>query len=123
EVEVDGVWTPVDPLIIDLMRRWGGLDPAAWPHHRSPGAMLAPLVWDPLTPHPLVSRVGHGVPTPFLARIVTGSSQAMVAAASCPSVIPCRSGVLTPLFEPSRQAADRRPAEEIGDLQIVAARL
>ena len=82
EVEVDGIWTPVDPLIIDLMRRWGGLDPAAWPHHRSPGAMLTPLVWDPPAPVPLLSRAGHGVPTTFLTRIVTGSSQPAAAAPS-----------------------------------------
>lgn len=68
EVYVDGVWTPVDPLFIELMRRWGGLDPAAWPHHRSPGAMLAPLVWDPPGPEPLVSRDGQVVPTTFLTR-------------------------------------------------------
>ncbi|HEX8472968.1 MAG TPA: transglutaminase domain-containing protein [Pyrinomonadaceae bacterium] len=74
EVEVDGIWTPVDPLIIDLMRRWGGLDPAAWPHHRSPGAILRPLVWDPSAPVPLVCRAGRSVPTTFLTRIVAGSS-------------------------------------------------
>lgn len=80
EVEVEGIWTPVDPLIIDLMRRWGGLDPAVWPHHRSPGAMLRPLVWDPPSPLPLVSRAGHGVPTTFLTRIVTGPGRAAATA-------------------------------------------
>jgi hypothetical protein len=75
EVEVDGEWTPVDPLFVELMRRWGGLDPIAWPHHRSPGAMLAPLVWDPPAPEPLVSRDGRGVPTTFLTRIVPVPNQ------------------------------------------------
>lgn len=74
EVEVDGIWTPVDPLIVELMRRFGGLDPAAWPHHRSPGAMLTPLIWDPPAPVPLVSRAGRAVPTLFVTRIVTGAS-------------------------------------------------
>jgi len=82
EVEVDGVWTPVDPLIVDLMRRHAGLDPAAWPHHRSPGAMLTPLVWDPPEPIPLVSREGRGVPATFVTRIVTGSNRPAAAAQS-----------------------------------------
>ncbi len=82
EVELDGIWTPVDPLIIDLMRRWGGLDPAAWPHHRSPGAIVRPLVWDPPAPVPLVSRAGRSVPTTFLTRIVAGSSRPAATALS-----------------------------------------
>lgn len=72
EVEVDGIWTPVDPLIVGLMRHWGGLDPYAWPLHRSPGAMLIPLIWDPPASIPLVSRAGRAVPTIFTTRLAAG---------------------------------------------------
>ena len=84
EVEVDGVWTPVDPLIVDVMRRWGGLDPAAWPVHRSPGAMLVPLVWDPPAPYPLVSRDGRDVPATFLTRVADQPAASGAAAAAGP---------------------------------------
>lgn len=76
EVDVDGIWTPVDPINMTMMQRWAGLDPDVWPHHRSPGAMLAPLVWDLPAPVPLVSRDGRSVPMTLVTKIVTGQRPA-----------------------------------------------
>lgn len=65
EFLVDGRWMPVDPLLVRSMTRWGMLDPAAWPIHRSPGAILVRL-----TPHrqPLVTHDGTDVPVIMLTR-------------------------------------------------------
>jgi hypothetical protein len=38
EVGVDGVWVPVDPLLIKALVSWHALDAASWHPHRSPGA-------------------------------------------------------------------------------------
>jgi hypothetical protein len=43
EVEVDGVWVPTDPLLINTLVSRGRLDPESWPAHRSPGATFYPL--------------------------------------------------------------------------------
>jgi len=40
EVRVGERWVPADPLMLGLMRNFGGLDPAAWPVDRSTGPML-----------------------------------------------------------------------------------
>ncbi|MFC5719500.1 transglutaminase domain-containing protein [Streptomyces gamaensis] len=40
EFLVDGVWVPVDPLLVRAMAAWGGLDAAAHGPRRSPGALF-----------------------------------------------------------------------------------
>lgn len=40
EFATDGEWVAQDPLLLKAMRSWAGLDPAEWPWHRSPGAVL-----------------------------------------------------------------------------------
>lgn len=60
EVRTDGGWVALDPLLLGLLARFAGLDPAAWPPARSPGAILlrltelgTPLVTDAATGAPL----------------------------------------------------------------------
>ncbi|HET6448860.1 MAG TPA: transglutaminase domain-containing protein [Conexibacter sp.] len=43
EVRADGGWIALDPLLLGLLARFDGLDPAAWPPERSPGAILLRL--------------------------------------------------------------------------------
>lgn len=61
EFLADDVWVPYDPLLLDALRRWTGLDSDAWHRHRSMGAVLYRLcgrftkvashqgVWAPLS--------------------------------------------------------------------------
>lgn len=55
----DGQWTPLDPLLLGLLARFAGLDPAAWPPSRSPGAVLLRLA-EPGTP--LLRAADDGAP-------------------------------------------------------------
>jgi hypothetical protein len=59
EVRTDDGWVALDPLLLALLTRFTGLDPAAWPPQRSPGAILLRLA-DPGTP--LVVDAGTGAP-------------------------------------------------------------
>ena len=43
EVEVDGEWVPIDPLLLEAFSHWGIIDPLVWPSHRSPAAVLFPI--------------------------------------------------------------------------------
>ncbi|HEU5473555.1 MAG TPA: transglutaminase domain-containing protein [Actinophytocola sp.] len=40
EFRTDGVWVPYDPLLLDAMRRWAGLDRERWHPYRSIGPVL-----------------------------------------------------------------------------------
>ncbi|GAA0911477.1 transglutaminase domain-containing protein [Streptomyces thermoalcalitolerans] len=40
EFRVDGVWMPVDPLLVRALNQWGGLDPDAFPPDETPGALF-----------------------------------------------------------------------------------
>jgi hypothetical protein len=40
EFLTDGIWVPYDPLLLNAMRRWTGLDKASWHRHRSMGPVL-----------------------------------------------------------------------------------
>ncbi|MGW0615241.1 transglutaminase domain-containing protein [Streptomyces sp. NPDC002788] len=40
EFRVDGVWVPVDPLLVQALNQWGGLDPGAFPPDDTPGALF-----------------------------------------------------------------------------------
>jgi len=63
EFRVDGRWTAADPLLIRALTTWAGLDPAAWPPHRSPGGVMLRLtdhftkiaahqgMWSPISLH------------------------------------------------------------------------
>jgi hypothetical protein len=59
EVRTDDGWLSLDPLLIALLTRFAGLDAAAWPPQRSPGAILLRLS-EPGTP--LVVDAGSGAP-------------------------------------------------------------
>jgi hypothetical protein len=59
EVRTDDGWVALDPLLLSLLSRFAGLDPAAWPPHRSPGAILLRLT-EPGTP--LVVDADSGAP-------------------------------------------------------------
>jgi hypothetical protein len=43
EVRTDDGWLALDPLLLGLLARFAGLDAAAWPPQRSPGAILLRL--------------------------------------------------------------------------------
>ncbi|MGN7186954.1 transglutaminase domain-containing protein [Microbacterium enclense] len=43
EVNVDGEWVPIDPLLLEAFSHWGIIDPVVWPPHRSPAAVLFPV--------------------------------------------------------------------------------
>jgi hypothetical protein len=59
EVHTDDGWVALDPLLLSLLSRFAGLDAAAWPPQRSPGAILLRL-GDPGTP--LVVDADSGAP-------------------------------------------------------------
>lgn len=59
EVLIEDTWVAVDPLLVSMLTRWGGLDPATWPPERSPALILLPLAAD----RPPVVR-HKGVPAP-----------------------------------------------------------
>lgn len=59
EVRTDGGWVALDPLLLGLLARFAGLDAAAWPPDRSPGAILLRLT-EPGTP--LVTDAATGAP-------------------------------------------------------------
>ncbi|HKG37374.1 MAG TPA: transglutaminase domain-containing protein [Conexibacter sp.] len=59
EVRTDDGWVAFDPLLLGLLARFAGLDPAAWPPARSPGAILLRLT-EPGTP--LVTKAETGAP-------------------------------------------------------------
>ena len=40
ELDVDGVWTPADPVLLRAFARWGMTDPARWPPHRAANGCL-----------------------------------------------------------------------------------
>ncbi|MFD6326271.1 transglutaminase domain-containing protein [Streptomyces sp. NPDC058442] len=40
EFLVDGVWVPVDPLLVRALNQWGGLDAGAFPPDGRPGALF-----------------------------------------------------------------------------------
>ncbi|MBS1868334.1 MAG: transglutaminase domain-containing protein [Actinobacteria bacterium] len=59
EVRTDDGWVALDPLLLGLLARFAGLDAAAWPPERSPGAILLGLT-EPGTP--LVRDAASGAP-------------------------------------------------------------
>jgi hypothetical protein len=59
EVRIDDGWLALDPLLLGLLARFAGLDAAAWPPERSPGAILLRLT-EPGTP--LVTAASSGAP-------------------------------------------------------------
>lgn len=59
EVRTDDGWVALDPLLLGLLARFAGLDAAAWPPVRSPGAILLRLT-EPGTP--LVTDAATGTP-------------------------------------------------------------
>jgi hypothetical protein len=59
ELRTDDGWLALDPLLLGLLARFAGLDAAAWPPTRSPGAILLRLA-EPGTP--LVAEAEHGTP-------------------------------------------------------------
>jgi hypothetical protein len=69
EVAIEETWTPIDPLMISAMQKYGGLDRVAWPFHRSLGPLLVRIAAaDRLTP--LVGKGGEWIPTLYLVRLV-----------------------------------------------------
>lgn len=59
EVRGQDGWVALDPLLLGLLARFAGLDAAAWPPQRSPGAILLGLT----TPGaPLVTSASDGAP-------------------------------------------------------------
>jgi hypothetical protein len=40
EFLVDDIWVPYDPLLLNAMRQWAGLDQVSWHRYRSMGAVL-----------------------------------------------------------------------------------
>jgi hypothetical protein len=71
EVRSGDGWVALDPLLLGLLARFAGLDPAAWPPPRSPGAILLRLT-EPGTP--LVTDANSGAPleATFLTKPLAG---------------------------------------------------
>lgn len=59
EVDVEGIWVPVDPVFIDALLGWGLLDAGRWNRHSSLGAILVRLAGGPAD-----VAVHNGVPVP-----------------------------------------------------------
>jgi len=68
EVRVEGEWVPIDPMLIALLLRFGGLDPGAWDPGRSPGSLFCRLALDRV---PLVSSDGVEVAASFGVRLAS----------------------------------------------------
>lgn len=66
EFLIDDEWMPADPFFLDVLARWGLLDPARWPPHRVPMGALWPLEFDYLD-EPLVTHTG-GCDSSYLTR-------------------------------------------------------
>lgn len=63
EVRLDGVWTPLNPFLVSVVRQFGGEDSTQWPLSRPIGAVLArtcehvrPLMWDSRGAVPCIFR-------------------------------------------------------------------
>ena len=69
EVHLDGVWRPLDPFLLTLLRDFGGLPPAEWPLSRSPGAILLRVSELPI---PFLSVDGSCEPIEFSTRLERG---------------------------------------------------
>jgi hypothetical protein len=70
EILVEGTWVPVDPVILNAMQRFAGLDEHAWPHARSIGPMLVHFSVGP-KPVPLVSRDDEWLQVVYLTSVET----------------------------------------------------
>jgi len=66
EVRTDAGWVALDPLLLGLLARFAGLDAAAWPPPRSPGAILLRLA-APGTPL-VATAEGEALEATFLTR-------------------------------------------------------
>jgi len=67
EVGTPDGWVALDPLLLGLLARFAGLDPAAWPPERSPGAILLALT-EPGTPLVTDARSGAPLEATFLTK-------------------------------------------------------
>jgi len=67
EVRTDDGWVALDPLLLSLLSRFAGLDAAAWPPHRSPGAILLRL-GDPGSPLVVDADSGAALEATFLTK-------------------------------------------------------
>ncbi|MFB7667286.1 transglutaminase domain-containing protein [Kitasatospora sp. NPDC056138] len=69
EFRIDGVWVPVDPLLIDALVEWRILDPALWGRNSSLGAIMGRLAnrFRPLALH-------NGGPAPIRLRVYHSDS-------------------------------------------------
>ncbi len=71
EVRTEGEWVPVDPLMLAVMRDFGGLDAAQWPPQRSIGPMVSPVA---AMPEKVMSADGAAVDATLLTTIEEDSS-------------------------------------------------
>jgi hypothetical protein len=67
EVRTAEGWVSLDPLLLALLKRFAGLDPAEWPPQRSPGAILLRLT-EPGTPLVVDADSGAPLEATFLTR-------------------------------------------------------
>jgi hypothetical protein len=67
EVRTDDGWVALDPLLLSLLARFAGLDEAAWPPGRSPGAILLRLS-EPGTPLVVAADTGAPLEATFLTK-------------------------------------------------------
>ena len=63
ECNIEGNWTPFDPLILATLSRHLGLSADVWPPERSPGAMLLPLGDQPFD---VVTDGSQAIPVTFI---------------------------------------------------------
>lgn len=58
ELNIDGEWVPVDPLLLKILHQSTGLDPRDWPSERSPGGAFLPLAevigYEPILGRPIL---------------------------------------------------------------------
>ncbi|WP_229402871.1 transglutaminase domain-containing protein [Micromonospora okii] len=67
EIAVDGVWVPVDPVLLRAMVTWGGLPSPEWHPYRSIGAILARVADAAVV---LASHEGRSAPVTLPSRVV-----------------------------------------------------
>jgi hypothetical protein len=73
EVRGERGWVALDPLLLGLLARFAGLDAAAWPPPRSPGAILLALT-EPGTPLVTDANTGAPLEATFLTKPLVGGA-------------------------------------------------
>jgi hypothetical protein len=69
ELRVGDTWVPIDPMLIRRLVRWGALDEATWPVHRSIGPLIVRVSQDAIA---TAQHNGERIPVTMPVRLLSG---------------------------------------------------